>query len=113
MYKEYTQLEEMKVMGELKPDSLTRSHKKGELRSINLIKEKRSGKLKGRTCTDGRPQRCYINKENESSPTICLEYFFTSLIINAHEGRDVVIFDVPGVQLNTYITEDKFILLNI
>ena len=46
MYKEYTQLEEMKLMVELKPDSLTRSQNKGALRSINLIKEKRSGKLK-------------------------------------------------------------------
>ena len=52
-YKEYTQLEDKKVMGVLKPESLTRSQKKGALRAINLIKEKRSGKLKGRTCADG------------------------------------------------------------
>ena len=38
MYKEYTHLEYMKVMGALKPDSLTRSQKKGSLRSKNLIK---------------------------------------------------------------------------
>ena len=57
IYKEYTQLEYMKVMGALNPDSLTISQKKGALRSINLIKEKRGGKLKKRTCTDGRPQK--------------------------------------------------------
>ena len=55
IYKEYTQLEYMKVMGALNPDSLTISQKKGALRAINLIKEKRSGKLKGRTFTDERP----------------------------------------------------------
>ena len=38
MYKKYTQLEYMKVIGALNSDSLTRSHKKGALRSINLIK---------------------------------------------------------------------------
>ena len=43
----------MKVIGALDPDSLTISQKKGEMRVINLIKEKRSGKLKGRTCADG------------------------------------------------------------
>ena len=38
IYKEYTQLEYMKVMGELNPDSLTISQKKVALRAINLIK---------------------------------------------------------------------------
>ena len=38
MYKEYTKLEDMKVMGALKPDSLKISQKKGALRAIKLIK---------------------------------------------------------------------------
>ena len=75
IYKEYTQLEYMKVMGALNPDSFTISQKKGALRFINLIKEKRSRRLKGRTCTDERPQRYYTTKEDASSPTIYLEYF--------------------------------------
>ena len=66
MYKEYTQLEDMKVMGALKPESLTRSQNKVALRAINLIKEKLSVKLNGRTCAGGRPQRCYITKEDAS-----------------------------------------------
>ena len=86
----------MEVMGALKHDILTRSQKKVALRAINLIKEKRSGKLKGRTCADGRPQICYITKEDASSPTISLEDFFTRLIIDAHEGIYVGILDVTG-----------------
>ena len=39
MYKEYTQLEDMKVMGALNSDNLTRPQNKGALRAINLIKE--------------------------------------------------------------------------
>ena len=39
IYKEYTQLEYMKVMGALNPDSLIISHNKGAPRAINLIKE--------------------------------------------------------------------------
>ena len=38
---------------------------------------------------------------------------FTSLIIDAHEGRYVVIVDVPEAYLNADTPEDKFILLNI
>ena len=62
MYKEYKEPEDMKVIGAMNPDSLTRSQKKGGPRAIKLIKEKRSRKLKGRTCADGLPQRCYITK---------------------------------------------------
>ena len=113
MYKEYTQMEYMKLMGALNPDSITISQKKGALRAIKLIKGKRIGKIKGRTCADGRPQICYITKEDASSPTISMEDFFNSLTINAHEGRDVAISDVPGAYLNADMPEDKFILLNI
>ena len=42
-----------------------------------------------------------------------MEYFSTSLIIDANEGGGVEIFDVPGVYLNADTPEDKFILLNI
>ena len=113
MYKEYTQLEEMKLMGALNPESLTRTHKKGALRAINSIKEKRSGKLKGRKCADGQPHRCYITKEDASLPTISLEALFTILIINAHEGIFVEILDVPGEYINADMPEDKFVQLKI
>ena len=81
--------------------------------AINSIKEKRSRKLKGRTCADGRPQRCYITKEDAYFPNISLEAFFTSLIIDARKGRDVAIYDVPGAYLNADIPEDNVVLLNI
>ena len=66
MYKEYTQLEDIKVMLALNPDSLIISHNKGALRAMNLIKEKRSGKLKMRMCADRQPKRCYKTKEDAS-----------------------------------------------
>ena len=113
MYKEYTQLEDMKLIGALKLDRLTGSQNKGALRDIKLIKEKRRGKLKGRTCADGQPQRCYKTKEYSSSPKISLEALFTILIIDAHEVRDVEFFDVPGSYLNYDMPEDKFVLLKI
>ena len=95
IYKEYLKLEYMKLMEVLDPDSLIISQKKVALRAINPIKEKQSRKLKGRTCAYGRPQIYFIAKEYASSPTISLKALFTSLIIYAHEGRYVSIFDVP------------------
>jgi hypothetical protein len=37
------------------------------IRAVNLIKEKRSGKLKGRTCADGRCQRAHYTREETPS----------------------------------------------
>ena len=77
----------MKVMEAMEPNIFTISQKKGALWAINLIKEKQSRKIKGRTCADGRPQICYIPKEDAPSLTICLEDLFNRLIIDAHKGR--------------------------
>jgi len=86
--------------------------KRRALRAINLIKEKRCGKIKGRTCADGSSQRKYVPREEASSPTIALESLMVLLMINAHEERDVVIFDVPGAYLHADIG-NKFALLKI
>jgi hypothetical protein len=42
---------------------LTAAQKKASLRAINVIKEKRCGKIKGRTVADGRAQRNLYMKE--------------------------------------------------
>ena len=34
-----------------------------------------------------------------------------TLCIDAHENRDVAVFDVPGAYLNTYMPDDKFLLI--
>ena len=46
-------------------------------------------------------------------PTIYLEYLFTNLIIDAHEVKEVAIFDVPGTYLNYDMQEETCILLKI
>ena len=86
-------------MGALNPET-SKNHKKVGDACNKLVKRKIIGKFKGKTCADGRPQRCYIPKEDASSPKISLEALFSSLIIDAHERRDVEIFDVPGAYLN-------------
>jgi hypothetical protein len=113
MFKEYNQLNDMAVFGKLNPDTLTSPEKKGALRAINLIKKKRNGDIKGRTCADGRPQRNYIPREEATSPTVSMEGLMASLVIDAHERRAVAIFDVPGAYLNADMPKDKFVLLKL
>ena len=97
-------------MGALDPNSLKKSQKKVSLRQIKLIKEKRIIKLKDKTYTDGQTQRCCITKEDEPSLTISLEALFDILIINAHEGKDVVFFMSLGHTSTLTKPEDTFIL---
>ena len=60
-------------MGDLEPVSIKKSQKMGSLRAIKQIKKKMCRKLKGRTCADVNPQRCYIPKYDASYPTISLD----------------------------------------
>jgi hypothetical protein len=59
MMAELAQLENMSVYEALDPNKLTEKQKREALCSINLIKEKRDCRLKGRTVADGRPQKHY------------------------------------------------------
>jgi hypothetical protein len=86
---EFAQLEELEVFEALRPDTLTRQQKAGALRAINLIKEKRDGRLKGRTVADGRPQRFLYSKAETASPTVSADALMLLLMIDAKEGRDV------------------------
>ena len=54
---EFAQLEDLSVYEPVDATTLTKAQRTATLRAINLIKEKRSGKLKGRTVADGRSQR--------------------------------------------------------
>ena len=51
---------------------LTWDIRKRALGYLMFLKRKRSGKMKGRGCADGRPQRDYITKKESSSPTALL-----------------------------------------
>ena len=84
MFKEYKQLDDLEVLGRINPDLLTFEQKRTALRAVNLIKIKRCGKVKGRTCADGSTQRKYVPREEAASPTISLEALMSVLLINAY-----------------------------
>ena len=42
-------------------------------------------------------------------PTIALEALFVSLLIDAHEGRSVQTFDVPGAYIHASLPDDKVV----
>ena len=109
LLKEYAQLERQKVYESIDPSTLTPQQHKQVLRAVSLIKEKRDGVLKGRTCADGRIQRSLYDKAATSSPTLSSDALMLTILIDAHEGRDVATADITGAYLNADM--DDFVVM--
>ena len=78
------------------------------MEAVNLIKNKRCGKIKGRTCANGSKQKKYLKHgETISSPTLSLEVIIRKLIMDANERRYVAIVDVPGAYLQQEMPAEK------
>jgi hypothetical protein len=93
---ELQQLYDRDVMEPIDPSSLSPAERRGALRYLMFLKEKRCGTIKGRGCADGRPQRDYMSKEDTSSPTVATEALILSCLIDAIEKRHVATCDIPG-----------------
>ena len=119
MIKEFSQLNSGVTPGKpvvepVDANSLTKEQRKKALEMVNIIAEKRCGKLKGRSCADGSQQRKYLApEESVASPTVSLESIISTLIIDAYEQRCVGIFDIPGAYLHTPVPEGKIITLKL
>lgn len=109
---EWIQLDSLGVYEGKKWYQLTKEQRRRAMRLVQLIKEKRCGKVKGRTCVDGRPQRAYIAKEDSTSPTTHLESLMLSLLQDANEERCVGIVDIPGAFLTSDTDEDAHVIVD-
>jgi hypothetical protein len=111
LFKEFEQLHDLDVFKAQDGKKLTKAQKRGALRAISMVKEKRCGKIKGRTVADGRPQRSLYTKEETTSPTVSNDALMISALIDGHEHRDVATADVTGAYLHADM--DDFTLLKV
>jgi len=91
--------------------SLSREEKAKAVTSLMFLKEKRDHSVKARMCADGRKQRGDWTKQDTTSPTVSTEAVFITAVIEAHEGRDVACFDIPGAFLHADSDEDITMIL--
>jgi hypothetical protein len=111
LYNEFLQLHDLEVFQGLHASKLTKEQKNAALRAISVIKEKRCGKIKGRTVADGRPQKGLYTKEETTSPTVSTDALMMSILIEAWEQRDVATADVAGAYLKAEF--EDFVVLRI
>ncbi len=110
--KELTQMHDMNVFRPIEVESLTYNEKKKALLSLMFLKEKRDSSIKARMCADGRKQKDGTwAKQDTTSPTVAMESVFITAVIDAHEGRDVACFDIPGAFLHADVDEDITMVL--
>jgi hypothetical protein len=86
---------------------LTASQLQIVLESHMFLKEKRDGKVKRRTVAGRNNQRDYISKEGASSPSVATESVLLSCIIDAEEGRDIAVVDIPNAFIQTRVENEK------
>jgi hypothetical protein len=109
LFKEFAQLHDKKVFKAIRASDLSKGQKRNALRAINLLKEKRDGSLKGRTCADGRKQRNWYTKEQTTSPTISNDSLMAILTLSAAERRKIAMWDVEGAYL--LADQDDYVLV--
>mmetsp|Transcript_5587 Transcript_5587/g.8159 ORF Transcript_5587/g.8159 Transcript_5587/m.8159 type:complete len:310 (+) Transcript_5587:361-1290(+) len=110
MLAEYVQLRDKLVYkDDVDQDAITDEDDRKALNPIDLVKLKRDGRVKGRSCVDGRPQREHIPKEQCASPTIANNPLMQIMSVAAKERRKVATADVAGAYLHADM--DDFVLV--
>ena len=75
-----------------------------------FLKEKLDGSIKGRGVADGRKQREKIEPKDATSPTVSTEAVMLTAAIDALEGRDVAVVDIPGAYLSTDMDDELHVV---
>jgi hypothetical protein len=108
---ELTQLHVMDTWTVIDLTKLTREDRTKALLSLLFLKEKRCGKIKGRVCVNGAPQRAYIPKEDAALPTVSTELMFITSAIAASQKRHVQCYNVLSTFVNTDVDENVLMVL--
>ena len=113
MVKEYNKMDKGEMGGNpvvtpIYPEKLSYEDKRMALEKVNITKDKRKGKIKGRKCADGSKKKCNLKEgESISLPTVSLEALLCTRIVDAHKGSDMEIFGVPGAYLHADIQSTR------
>jgi len=77
---------------------------KGAVLESHVSQGERSSKIKGCTVAGGNKQGDNISKEYTSSPT---ESVLLTCIVDAEEGRDIAVIDIPNAFIQMHFKEEK------
>jgi hypothetical protein len=110
--KELNQMHNMSMFRPIEVDTLTYNKRKKALLLLMFLKEKRDSLVKARMCASGCKKKdgTWL-KQDTTLPTVATKSVFITAIINAHKGRNVTCFDIPGAFLHADVKEDITVVL--
>ena len=81
--------------------------------SLIFLIEKKDGDIKVRSCTDGSKQHMWPGNKKEAtvSPMVSNERVIITGAINAHDGRAIGMFYIPGVYIYALLDDGELLLL--
>jgi hypothetical protein len=105
-----SEMKQLHLLNTFKPNhwrELSQVQRQKVLESHMFLKQKRDGKIKVIIVTGGNKQCDYISKEDASSPPVATEAVLLACIIDAEEGRDVTVVDIPNVFVQMRVENEK------
>ena len=95
-------------------EDLTEEKKDKAMESLSFLNEKRDCTMKARTCANGSAQRSYVPKEEAAIPTVSTQSVLITGVIDAKQGRDVMIIDMPNAFVQTVLPDnDEKVIMKI
>ena len=85
---------------------MTEKDNKRATESLILLVQKQSGKIKAKIIENGSAQRAYTNRYNAESPTAARNAIIITGVVEAKQGRYVMINYVPNDFLQTTVSQD-------
>ena len=85
--------------------SLSKKQKDQILESHIFVEQKRDGKIKAHKVIGDDRQQDYITKEDVSFLTVSAEAVMLTCVIEAQEGRDVAVVDIPNAFAQTVVSD--------
>ena len=105
--KELLQIHMRDTFRPINSETLSKTEYDKVLESHLFLKHKRDHSIKVRIVAGGNKQRRHIDKIDATSPTAALESVLLTSTIDAKEGRDVDIIDIPNDFATTRIEDNN------
>jgi hypothetical protein len=104
--KELCQLHFQDTFEPVDPQDLTSEECQEVLESHMFLKQKQDETVEGRAVAGGNKQHGKTDKLDASSPTATLKSVLLATVIDAHEGRDVAVINIPNAFVQTCLEVD-------
>ena len=104
-HKEIKQLHDQSCFRPVHMHMLNMSERQRVMESLLFLTGKRDKTIKSQHCANGSTQQAYIEHDEVTSPTICMEGTLLTAVIEVQEGHDVTTCDIPNPFVQTNVEE--------